>query len=97
MPKEIVRLIVKTCVKNFQFLPSCWNCFYDLFVFTLKLTQNYIHVIVLNNRFKGFGDSICIVLCPQELEQQSVQGYMYMHAHFLKVSGIRFKDLCCPA
>ena len=62
-----------------QSLPSCWNCSYDPFVFTLKLTQNYI--IVLNNRFKGFGGSVCVVLCPQELEQQSVRSYL--HAHFL--------------
>ena len=58
MPKESVRLIDKTCVKTL-FLPSCWNCSHDPFAFTprftLKLTQNYI--IVLNNRFKGFGDS----------------------------------------
>ena len=68
MPKESVLLIDKTCV---LFLPSCWNCSYDPFVFTLKLTQNYI--IVLNNRFKGFGGSICVVLCMQGLEQQSVR------------------------
>ena len=55
MPNKSIRLIDKTCVKNSIFA-MCWNL-YDPFALTLiSNTQNYI--IVLNNRFKGFGGSI---------------------------------------
>ena len=63
MPKGSVRLIAKICVKKNSIFAKLLA-----FAFTLKLTQNYI--IVQNNRFKGLGGSVCVVLCPQELEQQ---------------------------
>ena len=55
--------------------------------------------------FKGFVGSICVVLCPQELEQRSVHVRSYMHAHFSvthalydvsllshRISGLIFKN-----
>ena len=55
MPNKSIHLIDKTCVKNSIFA-MCWNL-YDPFALTLiSNTQNYI--IVLNNRFKGFGGRI---------------------------------------
>ena len=61
-------LLTKLALKTFNFCQVA---------FTLKLTQNSI--IVLNNRFKSSGGSICVVPCLQELEQQSVWSYVYTH------------------
>ena len=41
-------------------------------------------------RFEGFGDSICIVLCLQEIERQSVRSYV--HAYFSVAHTLH----CCP-
>ena len=77
MPKEstcIFALSTKLAFEKFQFCQVAFagtSCSYDLFAFTLKLTQNYIYNS-MNNMFKGYWSQHSfeyVVICQQELEQ----------------------------
>ena len=79
MLKEIVRLIDETCVIiKFPIFAKLLELLLQS-ICVQSQTHTELHNSTEQYRFKGLGGSVCIVLCPQELKQQSVLSYVHLH------------------